>query len=132
MFASTSDYVSICCLLAGAIITVMEYKFSMGKCMQTRRNHFLFKVHIIVIISACLYLFLRLCTGSIGIVIEHIFSMGRCMLTRRNDFFFKIHVVYRMCLPLHLNMFQFVCLLTGAIGIAMEYMFLHGQVHANS
>ena len=70
------------------------------------------QVHIIVIISVCLYfcLFLCfwLCTGAIGIAMEYMCFISKCMQTRGNDFAFQLFCKNRMCLPLHLNMFQFV------------------------
>ena len=41
MFDSTVAYVSFFGLCTGSIGIAMEYMFSMGKCMQTRRNYFL-------------------------------------------------------------------------------------------
>ena len=101
-------------MCTGSIGIVIEHIFSMGRCMQTRRNNFLFQ--------CCFVLSKSDVFASIGIVMEYIYLMGKCMQSRMYYFLFKIHiiVIINVCLCFaYLSLFS---LMTGATGIAMEYM----------
>ena len=83
----------------------MEHPIFHGQMYAKSLDYFVFKVHIIVIVTVCLYACLCfvfwLMAGAIGIAMLHLFIIGKCIQSRKNYFCFQssYHCNHN-CLPL--------------------------------
>ena len=125
MFASTFDYVSVCCLFTGSIGIAMEYMFSWASVCKLVRTTCCFTSsyicnHVCLPLLLTMFQFVVCSLDQSELQCNTCCSWGNACNLVRTTLLFKV----RLCLLLCVNL---CCLFNGTLGIAMEYMFFMGK-----